>query len=324
MKITYIFRNPEKGGKSIEELFLNISKEIEKKHHVNIFIYDKTKNIYQNLINIYSLKSDIYHITGDIYFVAPFLLLKKTVLTIHDIGHYKNLKGLKKWIYSWIWLKIPARFANKITVVSDYSKADLLKHLNLPRKKLIVIPNPKPSIFQETSYPKNETPIILQVGTGENKNLPTVIKAIKGLPVELWIIGKLKNDISLSLRKNEIKFKNFYNLKYEEVLQKYQSANLVTFVSTHEGFGMPILEANAIGRPIIISKVCSLPMVAKDAAVYISDPMDDITLRKKIVELINNSELRKRIINKGFENVKRFELNKIAQTYIKCYKNCLS
>ena len=97
------------------------------------------------------------------------------------------------------------------------------------------------------------------------------------------------------------------------------SGDLLVFVSTYEGFGLPILEAQATGRPVITSNVLSMPEVAGDSACLV-DPFDVSSIRKGILKVINDPAYREKLIKRGFENVKRFQPDKIAEQYADIYR----
>jgi len=89
-------------------------------------------------------------------------------------------------------------------------------------------------------------------------------------------------------------------------------------VSTYEGFGLPIVEANAVGRPVITSNVCSMPEVAGDAA-FLVDPFDVEDIRRGVLLLINDSHLRRDLVRRGFLNVRRFSIESVATQYRSLY-----
>ncbi|RYE22091.1 MAG: glycosyltransferase, partial [Sphingobacteriaceae bacterium] len=86
-----------------------------------------------------------------------------------------------------------------------------------------------------------------------------------------------------------------------------------------EGFGMPILEAQACGLPLITSNCSSMPEVAGDASLQVN-PLDVIAIRNGILELINNESLRNDLVKKGFENIKRFSKEKTVAQYTALYQ----
>tara|TARA_B100000900_G_C20566648_1_gene711423 strand:- start:1561 stop:1923 length:363 start_codon:yes stop_codon:yes gene_type:complete len=116
-----------------------------------------------------------------------------------------------------------------------------------------------------------------------------------------------------------INYVNHHGISFKEVIDCYESSDLVVFASFHEGFGMPIVEANAIGRPIICSNVCSLPEIAGDAALFV-DPCSVEEIRNSINCLINNKRKWDYYVEKGLINAKRFNQTNIADQYIDIYE----
>ncbi|PZR04182.1 MAG: glycosyltransferase family 1 protein, partial [Flavobacterium psychrophilum] len=108
------------------------------------------------------------------------------------------------------------------------------------------------------------------------------------------------------------------NLTDEEILDKYKSADIVSFVSTYEGFGMPIVEANAIGRVVITSRILSMPEVAGNAA-HLVDPYDVQSIRDGIIKVITDAQYRNALIANGYLNRQRFSAETIALQYAAIY-----
>jgi len=318
-KILFIYRSPEKGGNSIEEIYRVVAKELSFHFSIDSYIWNRELSFYRNLRKIKDAKADIFHITGDINYLVLFLPWKRTSLTIHDLGRFKELRRARKIIFSLIWVYIPLFLAKKVVTVSNYTKEDLLRFLPYTRNKLEVIHNPVSPIFYQNCTSKSEEDekkIILQIGTGVNKNLETLVKSSRGENWRLCIIGRLNESQEKLLSSYEIDFENFIGLSHQGVFNKYCEADVVVFNSLHEGFGMPIIEAQAVGRPIIISKVCSLPEVAQNTAHYIDNPLDDLELKNAIKLIIEKPNYRKKLVEDGIVNVKRFRLSVIIQKYI--------
>jgi glycosyltransferase involved in cell wall biosynthesis len=93
---------------------------------------------------------------------------------------------------------------------------------------------------------------------------------------------------------------------------------MVLFASTYEGFGMPIVEANTVGRPVITSNLLSMPEVAGDAALIVN-PYNVDEIRNGIIKIIEDDEYRNQLINNGFRNAERFSLRNISEEYLKLY-----
>jgi len=112
---------------------------------------------------------------------------------------------------------------------------------------------------------------------------------------------------------------NCFNLTYEEIIKCYEDCDILCFASTYEGFGMPIIEAQAVGRPVITSTVASMPEVAGEGA-YLVDPYSVTSIKKGIEKVIYDTAYRNELIRTGKENIKRFEVGKIASQYLKIYE----
>ena len=126
-----------------------------------------------------------------------------------------------------------------------------------------------------------------------------------------------------ALQRSGIRYSVSSDLTDAEVVQKYRDCDMVAFVSTYEGFGMPIVEANASGRVVITSNIGSMREVAGDAACLVN-PLDVQSIREGIVRIIGDSEMRERLIQKGLENAKRFTPEIIAAQYASLYKELAS
>jgi glycosyltransferase involved in cell wall biosynthesis len=319
MKILYLNRSKDFGGFSFEELFKTVKSnltccEIED-------FYDKTySSFWKNIQAIRKIKCDVIHITGGIGYYALFLPKKKTILTVHDTNHYEfDLKGIKKWIYGWVIYRLPIMNVKHVTVVSEHTKNNLIRFFNIAEEKIKVIPNCYPSDFKSEIKDSINIPAkLLQIGTKPNKNLKRLIEAITQLNVELTIIGKLTHEMLELLKENEVNYVNKSNLTINEIYQAYLDCDIVTFVSLREGFGLPIIEANVIGRAIISSNTSSMPEVAGISA-HLVNPLNIEEIRNGLTKLIENDDYRKKLIINGFENAKKYNPIIIASLYEKLY-----
>ncbi len=324
MNVVYISRTPDPTAHSIEELFATIQAALPDDIHATFHTVPfQSRGIWKRLANAVDVvfhRRDIQHITGDIHYTALFLNKKNTVLTIHDLGILEQSTSIKRTLLSFFWFTMPSRRVRYITVVSESTKKELLKHVSIPEEKVIVIPD---CISNRLTYtPKDfnaSCPVILQVGTTENKNLGNLCRAIEGLPCRLVILGRLDDRQTSMLKRHGIDFENRFNLTYDQVVELYQQADLVAFVSTYEGFGLPIIEANAVGRAVITGNTTSMPEVAADAALLV-DPHDVAAVRGGIIDLIHNAGLRAELIANGLENRKRFTPEIIARQYAELYR----
>jgi len=324
IKTVFFFRKPFAGYHSIEELFGNIIKhlpgDIIPQIHISRFASNGIcKRIY-NLIEVLFFRQQVNHITGDIHYIAYLLPRRKTLLTIHDLEIVKRNKFIKRHIILFFWFFIPIKRVKYITVISTFTKQELLKYLHVPDKKIKIVPDCIPGTIEYS--PKSfdsGCPRILQIGTKKHKNVPNLIEAIKNIPCKLIIIGEMEPELIALLNWNHIQYENYYNLSYEEVIDVYRKVDLVAFLSTYEGFGLPILEAQAMGRPVITSNLASMPEVAGEGALLVN-PNDVRAIRESIKFLIHDAQLRQQLIASGLENIKRFTPTAIAEKYAELYR----
>tara|TARA_R110002096_G_scaffold16243_3_gene55559 strand:+ start:9177 stop:10148 length:972 start_codon:yes stop_codon:yes gene_type:complete len=275
-------------------------------------------NRIKNIQFIKKQKAALLHISGHDHYLLwyPF---KNAILTIHDIEALKRKRGIKRWLFQKLWFDWPIRNATLVTTISEFSKREILSLGNF-QTPIQVIYNPltlplkySPKVFNEAK------PQILHIGTKANKNLSRLIQALKGIRCELIIIGEETEELKAELDRNQVDSTIKSNLSNLEMIEEYKASDLLAFVSTYEGFGLPIVEAQAVGRPVITSNVASMPEVAGEGALLV-DPYSVAAIRKGILQLIQDDILREVLIEKGLENVKRFDAERIAEEYLEIYK----
>ena len=132
------------------------------------------------------------------------------------------------------------------------------------------------------------------------------------------IIGKLLKEQETMLSENKIFYSNFYNLTQKELINHYIEADIVSFISTYEGFGMPVIESQAIGRALITSDVNPMKEIAGGGACLV-DPYDYIAIKKAINNIISDDLYRELLISKGVENSKKYSFDKVTQMYRSLY-----
>ena len=327
MNLSLFYRHPAPEYHSIELIFDTVSKYFPDEVNVKkVYAPHKSKGFIKRiLIGLHARKNqgNVNHITGDIHFIAPFFKKNKTILTIHDIGSIKSGKFLKDIILKWFWFDIPLKSVAYVTVISEFTKQELLKHVKVNPEKVLVIPDCVSPKFQYKAKEFNtEKPVILQIGTKANKNLPRLIAALKDINCKLVIVGKLNNKQTQLLKEYKIEYQNYFDIPDEKLVQLYEQADIVSFVSTYEGFGMPVIEANAVGRLVITSDIEPMNTVAGDAALKVN-PYDIADIRKGILQIIENEELRNRLITNGLKNTKKFLSENIAAQYFKIYQKVI-
>jgi glycosyltransferase involved in cell wall biosynthesis len=137
----------------------------------------------------------------------------------------------------------------------------------------------------------------------------------------LRIIGRIPEADLEQLKADGVEFSSACNLSDGEIVEEYASADIVALVSTFEGFGMPVVEGQASGCPVVASHCCSIPSVAGDGAAFV-DPLSIDSIRQGFLRVIEDESYRRQIIDRGYENVQRFRPEKIASRYLEIYEQC--
>lgn len=327
MKMNIFYRKKENERHSIEKVYDTLLPYFNAFDVTKIELPYHSKGIYKRILNIlYAAKhqTQLNHISGDINYINLLMRKRSTLLTIHDVYPLYRTKGIRCFLLKLLWFELPIKKSEKIIAISEFSKREIIQHFNTPREKIQVIYNCISPEFNPYFKSFNvEEPIIFLLGTKINKNLTQLIEAVVGLKVKLVILGKINAYQKIKLNELNISFENFQNVTDLQLVKLYQQSDLVSFVSNYEGFGLPIIEAQAIGRPVITSNVASMPEIAGEGAVLVN-PNSIEEIRNGILEIINNPKLREKLIKKGFENVKRFEPQNIANQYIELYKEVIN
>ncbi len=278
------------------------------------------KNMRAAIKRCRSTKYDIVHITGAEHYLLLPLRSENCVVTLHDLGFYTmQPQSLKLYFKYCLWIKtLP--LAKRVICISDKSRQEAEGFVRFREGQSLVIYNPVDTLFQRNlKEPNVDCPTILHIGTTPNKNLDRTIMAIKDIPCRLRVIGRLSNRNLLLLKRYNINYSSGENLTDLEIIQEYEMCDIVNFPSLYEGFGMPIIEGQSVGRVVVTSDLSPMREVAGGGAILV-DPnsIDSITSGYKMVK-----ESYKKYVELGFENVKRFQLDKVTSQYYRVYKDVI-
>ncbi len=324
MRILYIYRSME-SGHSIRRVFQPIESRMRDFAEVDsIFLpspYASLPALYKNIRYAMSYVKkhdyDVVHITGDVYYLTYFLRKYKVVTTVHDLGFYTTVpkKSLRSFLLHCLWIK-PLRFSSIVTFISEKSRSEALALEELDNT--VVIPNAVYDSYQYVPKQLNDKcPIILHLGTKSNKNLVNTIKALSGIECHLRIIGKIDSTIEELLKSYNVNYSNASNLSDDEILDEYKKCDIVSFPSLYEGFGMPIIEGQAVGRPVVTSNLSPMREIAGEAAVLVN-PNDVVSIREGFIKA---KEQYDNLVLQGLENVKKYRTETIANKYLQCYNS---
>lgn len=264
-------------------------------------------------------RADIFHVTGDVHFLTYALPRRRTVLTVLDNGPGRG-RGVSARVFRVLWMRLPAARSAAVVAISDSTAAELAALARVRRDRIEVIPVTIDDAYVPMpSAPRAGRPVILCVGTTPNKNIDRVAEALRGLDVDLRIVGDVSAALRERLERTGIAWTNVVGLEASEMRRAYADCDVVAFPSTYEGFGMPIVEANAVGRPVVTSDRAPMNWVAGRAACLV-DPEDVASIRAGIIRVIDDEAYGNDLVVRGYQNRERFRPATAAARYDDLYR----
>lgn len=324
IRVTHFLRRPIPGFFSIEHLYADVRAALPGDFAVDVRVSRfPSRGLWRRLfdtLNARRYQGDVNHVLGDVHFLTLLLDPRRTVLTIHDCVALERLTGLRRWVYWLFWLWLPEKRCAAIVVISAATRDQVIGHLRCDPAKVRLIHCHLSGEFQPAPQRFNaRKPRFLHIGTTPNKNLEGHVTALRGLACELVVIGVLTSAQRELLDASGLAVESLVDLSREQVVEQYRRCDVLLFASTYEGFGLPIIEAQATGRPVVTSRLWSMPEVAGDAACLV-DPFDSESIRAGIDRILQDEIYRERLISLGFENARRFDLATTAARYAELYR----
>lgn len=266
----------------------------------------------------------------------------KRVVTIHDIIHKhrpKDFAALDRFFYG-IKTKHAIQHADLIIAISEYTKQDLITTYNADHTRIDVVYQQcnqqyfvsatdvqKQQIKTQWNLPQE---FVLYVGSlNKRKNVESILQAIASLDNKSHFICIGKGSELLHLQKlaRNLKIQDYCifltDIQDEQLPVFYQLASMVIYPSKYEGFGIPILEAQASGAPIIVYDYSCMAEVGGIGALIV-DPILPNGLVKAIQKLRFDKQYRQDLVEKGYRNLQRFDRKENALKLMTHYRNLLS
>ena len=275
----------------------------------------------------------------NIFNTAPVAAPVPQVTTIHDLIHRRFpepgliARGVP------LMVGLAARRSSRVLTVSEASKTDIVRYLDVPTERIDVAPNgpgiaedaigPPPDEIRER-FDVGDAPLVLCVAPDlVHKNLPRLVEAMAEVPVAVLVLpgygtardAKLdalakRTDVMARLRRP--------GWVDEATLDGlYRAADCFVFPSLAEGFGMPVLEAMLRGAPIACSNATSLPEVVGDAALLF-DPTDVRAITASVRRILEDRAFTERLRSAGLKRAHRFTWAESARLTLDCYRRALA
>jgi glycosyltransferase involved in cell wall biosynthesis len=296
-------------------------------------------------VEVFVGKVDLYHATD--FVLPPTLSTTRKIVTVHDMSFVRVPDAASPSLKAYLKMVVPrsVRSADHVIADSQATKDDLIGLYNTPAEKITVLLSGIDSRYQSitdfvilltmrSKYKIPQTSYLFTVGTVQpRKNYSRVIRALKilrerGYDLCLviaggkgWLEGEMYQTIRDTGMTDYVHLIGFAD--EADLPALYSGAVCTTFPSLYEGFGFPVLESMACGTPVVTSNVSSLPQVAGDAALLV-DPLDVEAIARAIQRILDDSELRQTLIQRGFEQVKHFTWEKSAHKLVQIYQKVLA
>ena len=321
------------------------------------FRFISNKNLKMRLLRyasypsqIKSFNQNIFHIIehGYAHLLNRENIKDRAIVTVHDLIPMMQWKGRIQGMESGIkpvgsiYSLNRLENAKRIIAISENTKKDLIELLGLNPNKIEVIyygigeefqvnkTESKEELRHRLGLPGKNTKLILITGQELYKNHTTCLQTMKIIeemydePVRMVRLGKDYPEWVNFEKENNLQNRvlGIDKLGLTEMVDLYNSVDVLLFPSFYEGFGRPPMEAMACGLPVVCSNAASLPEVVGEAALM-NDPEDALGLSEKILAVLNNEDIRNKLIQKGFKNIKRFSWRDNIEKTIVLYKKIL-
>ncbi|HEY0288856.1 MAG TPA: glycosyltransferase family 1 protein [Pseudomonas sp.] len=253
---------------------------------------------------------------------AP-LFYGNQIATHHDITYVRHPQSYTRTFRTLYRTMTPIMLSHtrSLLTVSNFSKGEISQFYKYPEKNILVVPNAVSDAFQPGPPLKDHTDYLLAVSSpSAHKNFNRMIQAFLMLrdhdDLQLHIVGAASEIFAdeslqrLASRDSRIRFLG--RLSDRELIAQYQGATAFVFPSLYEGFGIPPLEAQACGCPVLAANAASIPEVLQASALYF-DPLDVEHIASAMERILTDMPLRQSLRRRGLNNVSRFSWEESAR-----------
>lgn len=316
MRVRIFLRRPFPGQRSVERIFTALAPHLDAEVRT---LPHESQGFGPRLSNLRFARGaavEVNHVGGDVQYLVLGLPRHGSVLTVLDLVNLRRLRGWRRTVLKLIWYTIPIRRAGIVTTISDAVRAELEAEIPAARGKTRTIPVPLLPGFTPNPRPMGPRPLVFMQGSTPHKNVARQAEALKGLPVDALYVGTPNAEAAEALAAIGARIES--GLDDEAMVARYRECDLLLFASLYEGYGMPIVEAQAIGRPVVTSDRGAMREVAGGAAILV-DPESVESIRSGVRRAIEDRAERERLVAAGFVNAERTTVERVAALYRAAY-----
>ena len=280
--------------------------------------------------------ADVLHVQ----YVAP-LTRMPVVTAVHDVS-FEDVPGLFSWVTTQrlkVSVRLSAQRSAAVVTLSEFTRQRLLHHYDLAPERVIVAPGGVSERWKRLSGQEVATRLeglqlpsrfVLAVGNlHPRKNIPRLIRAVDavrrmGIDVDVVLAGQPgwhADEVRAAI--DDVRGRDWTHLLGyvpDRTLEGlYAKAMAVAYISTYEGFGLPVAEALATGAVVVASNTTSIPEVAGEAAILVN-PLDDDAVAGGLEQALTDDGLRARLRDAGPRRAAQLTWAKCADATVAAYR----
>lgn len=251
------------------------------------------------------------------------------VTTVHDFTYEYFVKGLKQKVHTWQKF-LAIRHSAAVVCISENTKHDLLRLMpDVDERKVHVIYNGVSEVFRQLHEPAESAELpfpsgtyLVFIGRRDNyKNFELAVRGAAATSMRLLIIGSQlseaeRRDVEQYLPPRQ--YQCLTHISDERLNQLYNYAAALVYPSCYEGFGLPVLEAQRAGCPVIALSASSIPEIIGTTPLLMQRPCEEDMVH--CIQILSDLAVRNKLVEEGIVNVQRFSWDKMTKQYLRLYE----
>jgi glycosyltransferase involved in cell wall biosynthesis len=293
---------------------------------------------FQHVLLPYGLKKDKADFFFSPFYLRPFFCPVRSAIVLHDISYEAHPEWFDKRSQFVLRMlsKASARRADIIFTPSAFSKSEIVRYYGASSEKIIVTPLAPDGSFKTIVSEEKAIEVRGKYGLGKfvfsvgtvfsRRHIPEIIRAFgkyceKDRGYQLMIVGRNETfpyiDIDAMIgevngrlgKENVIRVDS---VSENELMALYSGCEAVIYLSDYEGFGLPVVEGQSFGKPVITSRNTSLIEVGGDSVEYVLENKEENIFRS-LEKVLENEDYRGELVSRGKENLRRFDWKVCAE-----------